>query len=125
MNTAVLKDDHLYAACSYGEFRCMEAMTGKRIWESFKPIALERPTRWGNVFVTPHQDRFFLFTERGDLVIAKLSPKGYQEIDRAHVIEPNGADLRQREIVWSHPAYAQKCAFIRNDSELICLSLAK
>ena len=103
----------------------MEALTGKRIWESDEPLALERPTRWGNVFVTPHEDRFFLFTETGDLVIARLSAQGYEEIDRAHVIAPNGVDLRQREIVWTHPAYAGKCAFIRNDSEIICLSLAE
>lgn len=125
MNTAVLKDGHLYAACSYGQFRCMEAMTGKRVWESFAPIALKEPTRWGTVFVTPHEDRYFLFTEKGDLAIAQLSAKGYQEIDRAHVIEPNGLDLRQRKIVWSHPAYANRCCFVRNDSEIICLSLAE
>lgn len=125
MNTPVLRNGHLYAACSYGQFRCMEALTGKRVWESLAPIALENPVRWGTVFVTPHQDRFFLFTEKGDLVIAKLSPQGYREIDRAHVIEPNGIDLRQRRIVWSHPAYAARCCFIRNDTELICLSLAE
>ncbi|MEO1825751.1 MAG: PQQ-binding-like beta-propeller repeat protein [Roseibacillus sp.] len=125
MNTAVLREGHLFAACSYGQFRCMEALTGKRVWESFKPINLDKPTRWGTAFVTPHEDRYFLFTEKGDLAIARLSPRGYEEIDRAHVIEPNGADLRQRRIVWTHPAYANKCAFIRNDTEIICLSLAK
>lgn len=125
MNTPVLHDGHLFAACSYGEFRCMEALSGKRVWESLKPIALEKPARWGTVFITPHEDRYFLFTEKGDLAIAKLSAKGYEEIDRAHVIEPNGLDLRQRDIVWSHPAYARKCVFIRNDTEVICLSLAK
>ena len=125
MNTAVLRDGHLFAACSYGQFRCMEALSGKRVWESFQPVGLEKPTRWGTVFVTPHEDRYFLFTEKGDLAIARLSPKGYEEIDRAHVIEPNGADLRQRRIVWSHPAYANKCVFIRNDTQVICISLAK
>ena len=125
MNTPVLRDGHLYQACSYGQFRCMEALTGKRVWESFAPIALDAPARWGTVFVTPHEDRYFLFTEKGDLVIANLSTKGYKEIDRAHLIEPNGIDLRQRDIVWSHPAYANKCCFVRNDTEIICVSLAK
>lgn len=125
MNTAVLQGGHLFAACSYGQFRCMEALTGKRVWESFKPVGLDKPTRWGTVFVTPHEDRFFLFSETGDLAIARLSTRGYEEIDRANVIEPNGADLRQRTIVWSHPAYANKCVFIRNDTEVICLSLAE
>ncbi len=125
MSTPVLRDGHLYGPCSYGQFRCMEALTGKRVWESLQPIALEKLARWGTVFVTPHQDRYFLFTEKGDLVIARLSPQGYKEIDRAHVIEPNGIDLRQRQIVWSHPAYAGKSCFIRNDTELVCISLDK
>jgi hypothetical protein len=27
-------------------------------------------------------DRFFLFSESGDLIVANLSPKGYEEISR-------------------------------------------
>ena len=124
MNTAVINKDHIYGACSYGEFRCLSLKSGKRIWDSLEPVGLERPSRWGTVFVTPHDDRYFLFSETGDLAIAELSPSGYKEISRAHVIEPNGIDMRQRKIVWSHPAYAMKSCFIRNDTELIRVSLA-
>ena len=125
MSTPVFTGTHLYGFCSYGEFRCLDAKTGERLWDTLKPIALDKPTRWGNAFITEQAGRYFLFTEKGDLVIAKLSPEGYEEIDRAHLIEPDGADMKQRKIVWSHPAYARKCAFIRNDSEIICVSLAE
>jgi outer membrane protein assembly factor BamB len=125
MSTPMFIDGHIYGACSYGEFRCLDATTGERIWDSLAPIALNKPTRWGNIFITPQADRYFLFTEKGDLVIANLSPAGYDEIDRAHVIEPNNPDLHQRQVVWSHPAYAQKSCFIRNDSEIIRVSLAE
>ena len=30
-----------------------------------------------------------------------------------------------RSVVWSHPAFADRCIFARNDQELICVSLAK
>ena len=79
--------------------------------------------RWFNIFITPNGNRDFLFSETGDLIIAELSKEGYEEIDRAHVIEPNGSDMRQRPIVWSHPAYANGAAVIRNDSEIIRVSL--
>ena len=124
MNTAVITEGHIYGACSYGEFRCLNLESGKRIWDSLDPVGLERPSRWGTVFVTPHKDRFFLFSETGDLALAKIDSKGYHEISRAHLIEPNGIDMRQRKIVWSHPAYAMKSCFIRNDTELIRVSLA-
>ena len=124
MNTAVIADGHLYGACSYGEFRCLELKTGKRLWESLAPVGLQRPTRWGTVFVTPHEDLYFLFSENGDLAIAGLSPEGYREVSRANIIEPNGLDMRQRKIVWSHPAYAMRSCFVRNDTELVRVSLA-
>ncbi len=124
INSAVIADGHFYGACSYGEFRCLELVSGKRVWESLKPVGIEKPVRWGTVFVTPHEDRYFLFSETGELAIAKLSPSGYEEISRAKIIEPNGLDMRQRPIVWSHPAYAMKSCFVRNDSEVIRIDLS-
>ena len=125
INTPIIHDGYIYGAGSYGEFRCLELNSGKRIWDSLKPIGLKRPSRWGTVFVTPHEDRFFLFTEKGDLVIANLTPEGYQEISRAHILEPNGSDMRQRKIVWAAPAFAEKCVYLRNDTEVVCVSLAE
>ena len=29
-----------------------------------------------------------------------------------------------RPVVWSHPAFARKCVFARNDKKLVCISLA-
>ena len=97
------------------------------LWE--KPPDEPEPDdkeRWSLAFIVPHGDRYFLFNEQGDLIIAKLSPKGYEEIDRAHVIDPtNTMAGRGRLVVWMHPAFADKCVFVRNDKELICVSLAK
>jgi hypothetical protein len=33
--------------------------------------------------------------------------------------------MRQRPIVWSHPAYAMKSIFVRNDTELIRVALGE
>jgi hypothetical protein len=27
-------------------------------------------------------------------------------------------------VVWSHPAFANRCVFARNDKEMVCVSLA-
>jgi hypothetical protein len=53
-----------------------------------------------------------------------LSPKGYEEIDRARVIEPTGRAMG-RDVIYSMPAFANKRMYVRNDKELICVSLAK
>ena len=70
----------------------------------------------------PQGDRFILFNDQGDLILANLSPKGYQEIGRAHILEPV-QEARGRHVVWSHPAFDQRCVFVRNDQEMVCLSL--
>ena len=68
--------------------------------------------------------RPWLFNESGELIIAKLTPSGYEEIDRAKVIEPTNTAFG-RDVVWSMPAFANKKAFIRNDEEIICIDLEK
>ena len=67
--------------------------------------------------------KFFLANEKGDLIIARLSPKGYEEISRAHLIEATDP-MAGRDVVWSHPAFANKRVYMRNDKEIICVDLA-
>jgi outer membrane protein assembly factor BamB len=122
-NTPFLEAGHIYGVCTDGELRCVELKTGERVWESYKPVAGEKAGS-GTAHLVKHDDRFFIATETGDLVIAKLSPKGYEEISRWHMQEPT-SKAHGRSVVWSHPAFAQQCVFARNDKELICVSLAK
>ena len=129
MPTPFIKDGHIYGVCSYGELRCLKADTGERVWSTRKPTvgtATEegKPTRWGNAFLVQHEDRFFLFNEKGELVIAKLTPKGYEEIDRAPILAPTNKDAG-RKVVWVYPAFAGKKMYVRNDEELACIDLAK
>ncbi|MFT4589266.1 MAG: outer membrane protein assembly factor BamB, partial [Limisphaerales bacterium] len=70
MATPFIEGDHIYGVCSYGELRCLELKTGKRIWETFKPTTGGKPIRWGNAFIVKQGDRFFLHNETGDLIIA-------------------------------------------------------
>jgi outer membrane protein assembly factor BamB len=125
MPTPFIRDGYIYGVCSYGELRCLEADTGERVWSTLRATGnqSEPVERWGNAFLVAQGDRFFLFNEKGDLIIARLTPKGYDEISRAHVIEPSNR-MPGRPVVWTHPAYANRAAYIRNDKEIICVSLA-
>ena len=71
-------------------------------------------------------DKVWILNEKGQLIIAKLTPKGYEEISRAQLLKPTKGQLPQRGgVTWSHPAYANQHVFARNDEELICASLKK
>lgn len=69
--------------------------------------------------------RIWMLNERGELIVSALSPKGFHEIGRAKLIDPTTDQLRQRGgVCWSHPAFAHRCVYARNDRELVCASLA-
>ena len=123
ISTPIWLGDYIYGVDSYGEFRCLEAKTGKRIWEDQTAVP---KARWSTIHFVRNRDKVWMFNERGELILAKLSPKAFTEISRAKIIEPTTDQLRQRNgVCWSHPAYANKAIFIRNDKELICVELAK
>jgi len=123
MASPVFHDGHGYAVGNQGELRCFETATGKQKWRTYDAVAGKRADG-GTVFVVPQGKRHVMFNDQGDLILANLSPEGYQEIDRAHILEPVSF-ARGRNVVWSHPAFAQRCMFARNDKEMVCVSLAQ
>ncbi|MCZ2341152.1 MAG: PQQ-like beta-propeller repeat protein [Bacteroidales bacterium] len=139
--TPLIQNDHVYGIGSYGELRCLEARTGKRLWATnaatrgrLTPERIrerEEPNevqpwneRWANAFLVANGDKYFLFNEQGELVIAQLTPQGYTERDRAVLLNPTNK-MAGRPVVWTHPAYANKCCVARNDEEIVCVSLAE
>src|SRR5439155_24295910 len=122
ISTPVLKERYLHGMCAFGGLRCLKVDTGERLCETYADTTGKK-TFFGTAFLVPQGDRFLLFNEQGDLIIAKLTPQGYAEIDRAHLLEPT-LTSRGRDVVWSHPAFAQRCVYVRNDREIVCVSLA-
>lgn len=124
MSTPYLHQGHVYGVCSYGQLRCLEIASGKRLWETMEATTgeSEKLERWANVFFVKNgpANRYLLFNESGDLIDCELTPDGYHELGRMHLIEPNGKDLRRRPIVWSHPALTADVLCVRNDNSIAC-----
>lgn len=120
MCTPLMENGHIYGVCSYGQLRCLDAKTGARLWETYDATG---DGRWWNAFLVKHEDKTVICNEQGDIIFAKLSPEGYTEESRAFLIEPTNRAQR-RKIVWSHPAFANKCVYARNDKEIVCADLA-
>ena len=119
-----LLDKHLYGFDQNGFLYGVELSTGERIWESGEPLsATRRPPGSGTAFIVKQGDRFWLFNELGELLIVQMTPMGYTELDRVKVIDPSNLAFG-RDVVWSNPAYANRCAYIRNDNEIICIDLS-
>jgi outer membrane protein assembly factor BamB len=123
--TPVVVGDHIYGMCSYGEFRCLLKKTGTRLWVS-QALSQER-ARWAGGQIVRRGDLLWVNNDRGELVIVNPSPQGYQEISRTNLIKPTTPPGNRRALVnvnWSHPAYANRHIYARNDEEIIAASLA-
>ena len=124
----IAADGLVYGFHESGELRAMRIPEGDFAWKGGGPLG-ERPPGSGTAFITKQGDtekgdRYFLFTETGDLVIARFTPTGYEELARAHLLEPTNVAFG-REVVWCAPAYANKSIVVRNDTEIIRVSLAE
>ncbi len=120
----VADGDYIYGIDSYGQLRALDARTGERIWET-QELTVER-ARWASAQIVKHEDRYFINNDRGELIIARFTPEGYEEIDRVEAMEPTQPLNRRRErggVLWVHPAYANRHMVIRNDEEIVRYSL--
>lgn len=136
MTTPLIIGDYIYGIGSHGQVRGLLAESGERIWEA---DGLTTRNRWGSAYFVQHEDRYFVYNENGDLIIAQFNPEGYVELDRTHLIEPTsrsgyggsrvGTRRRathgdsDRLVVWAHPAYANRHVIVRNDEEIVRYSL--
>jgi len=122
MNTPHLIDGYLYANDYDRMYRCVNIEDGRRIWEDPLPATGSKARDWANVFTVRNGDRFFMTNDIGDLIIAKMDPEGYEEISRARILDAS-KQLDMRNVIWSHPAYANRSLYARNDYEIVCVSL--
>jgi outer membrane protein assembly factor BamB len=122
----VIDGDYIYGICSYGQLRCLKLATGERVWET-QEVTRER-ARNATAHLVRHGDRYFIFNDRGELILARLTPERYVELGRTSLIRPTSKSAARRElgaVVWSHPAFANRHVFARNDEEILCASLER
>ena len=85
ISTPTMEGDYVYGVDSYGELRCLDARSGNRIWEDLTAVP---KARWAAIHMVRNGGRWWMFNERGELVIGTLSPQGFHEISRAKLIAP-------------------------------------
>lgn len=129
MSTPYLLNGYVYGVCGNGQLRGLNALTGERLWATQEAT---EDSRIAEAFLVRQADRFFINNDRGELIIAKLTPKGYEEISRTKLIKPTNPNYagrsRAREfgaVNWTHPAYANGHIVHRNDEEIVRASLLR
>jgi outer membrane protein assembly factor BamB len=135
-STPFIDGDTLYGCdCDTGMLTAVALADGKRLWETTAPTTGgSRRGKHGTAFLVRHvaadgapipdSGRVWIFSETGDLVLARLTPQKYEELGRMHLLDPTN-ECFGRDVVWSHPAFAGGCIFARNDRELVCVKAAE
>ena len=116
----MLQGDHSFACNLSGELVCVEARSGRVVWETNR---VTDTTSGASIHITRNGKSALLFTDKGDLIRAQLAADGYREISRARLLNstyPFGG----KKCVWTPPAYANGHVFARSDEEMVCASLA-
>ena len=132
-STPFIAGDVLYGCdCDTGMLTAVSLADGRRLWETLAPTTGgDRRSKHATAFLVRQAGpvsgdpaattRAWIFSETGDLILARLSPAKYEELGRTHLLEPTN-ECFGREVVWSHPAFAGGSIFVRNDRELVCVS---
>ena len=70
IGTCSMQDGLVYGADSYGEFRCLDAETGERLWEDLTAVP---KARWATIHTVRQADQVWMFNARGELLTIILS----------------------------------------------------
>ena len=119
-STAMFQGDQLFACNLSGELVCIEAKTGRIVWESNQ---VTDARSGASMHITANGSSALIFNDKGELIRAQLTPDGYREISRAALLQPT-SPFGARKMAWTPAAYADRHIFARNDKELVCASLA-
>ncbi len=110
--TSILLDGYLYGLDNVGSagpvthLTCIEAATGRRVWQQ---------PRFGKSNLIAADGKLFFSTMKGEVVIVRASAEGYDEVGRQEVL---GA-TRQA------PSLAGGFLFLRDDAEIVCLDVRR
>jgi len=115
----IFQGDHLYACNLSGALVCVEAMSGRIVWETNH---VTKSKSGASIHITRNGNSALLFTDNGDLIRAQLAPDGYREISRARLLNPT-YPFGGKKCAWTPPAYANGHVFARTDEEVVCASL--
>jgi outer membrane protein assembly factor BamB len=90
-----------------GAFKCLDFLTGKVRWET---------RAVGQASVLAADGKLILWTEKGELILAKSAPDRYEELARVKVLGGGG-------MCWAPPALSGKRLIVRDHKKAVCLYL--
>jgi outer membrane protein assembly factor BamB len=105
MAQPLYREGHVYLLDKKSGLVCIELKSGTKRWEDHRLTPKGRNPH-ASIVWTGDDDRVLLLNSDGELILARINPQGYQEESRRKILDKE---------VWSHPAFAGKCVYVRTD----------
>ncbi|RIK72833.1 MAG: hypothetical protein DCC68_25860 [Planctomycetota bacterium] len=103
---------------------CFEFKTGKKLWDDKHQMTPRGRNPHASLVWLGDADRkngadnergrrAIILNAEGELILARLGPRGYDESSRSKIIG----------FTWAHPAYAGNRCYARSDTEIVAVQL--
>jgi len=113
MSQPLCKNGYCYLLDKQYGLTCFDVRTGKKLWDDKNKMTPRGRNPQASLVWLGEEDRVIILNEKGELILARLTPQGYAEDSRTKIIGET----------WAHPAYTQDAVFARSDSEIVCYEL--
>jgi outer membrane protein assembly factor BamB len=113
MAQPLCRDDYAWLLDKRHGLTCFEVETGRKLWDDENRMTPKGRNPQATMVRLAGSERVLVLNSDGELILARFTPQGYEEQSRTSVIDGT----------WAHPAYAWGRAYVRNDRQLVCISL--
>jgi outer membrane protein assembly factor BamB len=115
MDQPLVRDRHVYLLDKSHGLVCFELETGRMMWMDEHRLTPRGRNPQASLVWLSDSNRAVALNSDGELLQVRLTPEGYDELSRAKIVDQT----------WAHPAYANRCVFARDDSQIVCVRLAE
>ncbi|MBL9127457.1 MAG: PQQ-like beta-propeller repeat protein [Verrucomicrobiales bacterium] len=123
MSTPFISEGCIFGICAFGELRCLDLASGDRLWESLD-VFDGKGGFFAHAFVVEQGGRHWIWNDQGELMLGKFSKTGFERISKAKILETRES-TRGRDVLWCHPAFADRSMWVHNGRELVRLDLVE
>ena len=124
MAQPLYRDGHVYMIDKDRGLTCFELKTGRKIWDDDNTLTPRGRNPPASIVWLNDGDRALALNSRGELILCRLNPQGYQEESRTRILSGR---------VWGHPALSGRFLYAKTDGaeawrtagacELVCVEL--
>ena len=117
MAQPLYQNGHVYCLDKSLGLTCFELASGTKLWEDGHRMTPRGRNPHASLVWLGDADRAIILNSEGELILARLNPRGYHEESRTNIISA------AENPVWAHPAFAGSRAYARNETQIVCVPL--